>query len=396
MFDDLRRRLKWSIAGAGTPSSGWRRKTGNRLYFCPAIRSRATRRKCGFVKQQLNRPRHLERAAIADRCGVGSARQTDAAGCMAFVKLDDASGQVEVSVFAELFDACRNKIKEDSLLVIEAKVSYDDYSGGNRIVADKVLDLAEARSRFCQKLALKMNGIRPTASSSAVIWSHSRPKAARWRSTTATTMRNARADAGAEWRVTLRKELLDQPQGLARRRRGQSSIDGLPAMAGRPRLFLHRLFGFVGGLFHRFPGFTRNFAGFFHRAGRSSGFVGHLIAGGPGGIQCCLAGSHGCIGGMGRRSVWPNRPPVWPIVWLAPWAAPCRWFRQEQGPTRQMPAIRSMFFLLVPLGAGRRWPWGCGDQRMSHCFRRPADCGLCCRESRSAAGSVADVRPSRQ
>jgi len=44
------------------------------------------------------------------------------------------------------------------LLVISAKVSRDDYSGGMRIVAEKVLDLAAARHEFARRLRLKLNG----------------------------------------------------------------------------------------------------------------------------------------------------------------------------------------------------------------------------------------------
>ena len=65
---------------------------------------------------------------------------------------------VEVSVFNELYEAERAKIVTDEVLVIEGKVSYDDFSGGNRVVADKLMTLGEARARFARHLLLKMNG----------------------------------------------------------------------------------------------------------------------------------------------------------------------------------------------------------------------------------------------
>ncbi|MBB5020195.1 DNA polymerase-3 subunit alpha [Chitinivorax tropicus] len=79
-------------------------------------------------------------------------------GRMAFVKLDDGSEPVDISVFSELFDASRNKIKEDALLVVKANVRHDEYSGGVRIIADSLFELAEARSQFAKRLALRMNG----------------------------------------------------------------------------------------------------------------------------------------------------------------------------------------------------------------------------------------------
>jgi DNA polymerase-3 subunit alpha len=65
---------------------------------------------------------------------------------------------IEVSVFNELFEAERAKIVTDEVLVVEGKVSYDEFSGGNRVVADKLMTLGEARARFARHLLLRMNG----------------------------------------------------------------------------------------------------------------------------------------------------------------------------------------------------------------------------------------------
>lgn len=77
-------------------------------------------------------------------------------GRIAFLELDDGEAKVEVSVFSTVFDQYRHKLKEDSLLIIEAKVSEDRYSGGTRIVADTIYDLHEARTRFAQALTLTL------------------------------------------------------------------------------------------------------------------------------------------------------------------------------------------------------------------------------------------------
>jgi len=79
-------------------------------------------------------------------------------GKMCIVLLDDASKQLEVTVFNELWEAERNKIREDDLLLIEGKVQNDEYSGGLRISADKLLTLGEARARFARVLKLSLNG----------------------------------------------------------------------------------------------------------------------------------------------------------------------------------------------------------------------------------------------
>ncbi|PWB52314.1 MAG: DNA polymerase III subunit alpha [Nitrosomonadales bacterium] len=79
-------------------------------------------------------------------------------GKMAFITLDDGSGRQDVSVFSELFDGNRELLKEDQLLIVEGKVSKDDYAGGFRVVAEKLLGLAGARTRFAKAMLLKCNG----------------------------------------------------------------------------------------------------------------------------------------------------------------------------------------------------------------------------------------------
>ena len=79
-------------------------------------------------------------------------------GKMAFVLLDDGTQPREVMVYSEVLDANRGKIVTDEVLVVEAKVSNDDFSGGLRIIADRLLSLGEARGRFARALQLRING----------------------------------------------------------------------------------------------------------------------------------------------------------------------------------------------------------------------------------------------
>jgi DNA polymerase-3 subunit alpha len=77
---------------------------------------------------------------------------------MLILLLDDATAQVEVMIFNELYEQHRHLLREDALLVIEGKVNRDDYSGGVRVTADRIEDLAGARTRFAQGLRLACNG----------------------------------------------------------------------------------------------------------------------------------------------------------------------------------------------------------------------------------------------
>src|SRR5262249_1643966 len=79
-------------------------------------------------------------------------------GRMMVVLLDDASAQVEISVFNELFEKHRDKLKEDALLVVSGKVQRDEFSGGLRVLAEDLLDLDALRSRYAARLRIVMNG----------------------------------------------------------------------------------------------------------------------------------------------------------------------------------------------------------------------------------------------
>src|SRR5262245_25685128 len=79
-------------------------------------------------------------------------------GRMMVVMLDDASAQVEISVFNELFEKHRDKLKEDALLVVCGRVQDDQFSGGMRVLAEELLDLDSLRARYAARLKISMNG----------------------------------------------------------------------------------------------------------------------------------------------------------------------------------------------------------------------------------------------
>jgi DNA polymerase-3 subunit alpha len=111
-----------------------------------------------FVKRRLGQLEPQREPVLLAGVVMSTRTQMTRRGKMAVVVLDDGSTQLEVTVFNELWEAERAKIKEDELLMVEGKVQKDDYSGGLRITADKLYTLAEARGRFARSLRLTMNG----------------------------------------------------------------------------------------------------------------------------------------------------------------------------------------------------------------------------------------------
>jgi DNA polymerase-3 subunit alpha len=93
-------------------------------------------------------------------CGVlsGVRAMMTRRGKMVFAVLDDGTAQVEISIFNELYEKHRNRLREDQLLIVHGKVSNDEYSGGMRIVADSLFDLQLAREARARSLRIRLNG----------------------------------------------------------------------------------------------------------------------------------------------------------------------------------------------------------------------------------------------
>ncbi len=112
----------------------------------------------GFAKKQLDSLEPSRDPVMLAGIAVSLRTQMTRRGKMLILLLDDATAQVEVVIFNELYEQSRHLLKDDALLVIEGKVNRDDYSGGVRVTAERIYDLAGARTRFAQGLRLACNG----------------------------------------------------------------------------------------------------------------------------------------------------------------------------------------------------------------------------------------------
>ena len=75
---------------------------------------------------------------------------------MGFITLDDRSGRIEASLFAEAFNSAQALLQTDALVVVEGEVSNDDFSGGLRLRAKRVMSLEEARTGLADSLRLRV------------------------------------------------------------------------------------------------------------------------------------------------------------------------------------------------------------------------------------------------
>ncbi len=77
---------------------------------------------------------------------------------MGFITLDDRSARIEASLFADAFAGAQALLQTDALVVVEGEVSHDDFSGGLRLRAKRVMSLEEARTGLAESLRLQVAG----------------------------------------------------------------------------------------------------------------------------------------------------------------------------------------------------------------------------------------------
>jgi len=75
-----------------------------------------------------------------------------------FVSIEDHSGRVEVALFDEAWSLYADMLNKDEIIVIDGRVSTDDFSGGYRMTAQKVMTLSDAKSRFARGIQVSLRG----------------------------------------------------------------------------------------------------------------------------------------------------------------------------------------------------------------------------------------------
>ena len=63
---------------------------------------------------------------------------------MAFVTLDDRTARIEVTIFSDTLNKCRDILIKDALLMVEGQVIHDDFSGDLKMRAESLSNLEEA------------------------------------------------------------------------------------------------------------------------------------------------------------------------------------------------------------------------------------------------------------
>ncbi|MEL0166870.1 MAG: DNA polymerase III subunit alpha [Pseudomonadaceae bacterium] len=127
-----------------------------------------------------------------------------------FVTLDDRSARIEVSLFSEAYNAAQALLQKDAMLVVEGEVAVDDFSGGMRVRAKRVMSLEEARTGLLDSVRVNLDGTRHDAGA----LTRMAGLLQQYRGGCPVTIEYQRADAAAllrlgdEWRVEPADDLL--------------------------------------------------------------------------------------------------------------------------------------------------------------------------------------------
>jgi DNA polymerase-3 subunit alpha len=130
---------------------------------------------------------------------------------LAFTVLDDRSGRIEMSVFADVYEQHKAKIFKDAVLVVEGEVQPDEYTGALKMRVAQIYTMDDARRRFADCLQIEVCGdgmSRDLARRLKMLLEPHRregcPVAIAYRSNAA----EGRLVLGADWRVAPSDELL--------------------------------------------------------------------------------------------------------------------------------------------------------------------------------------------
>jgi len=90
---------------------------------------------------------------------VSARTQNSRRGRMCVIVLDDGTAQLELTIYAELYDRKRALLREDTLVFVLGKVRYDDFRERLTVNVDDLMDLAEARARAAARLRIEVDGV---------------------------------------------------------------------------------------------------------------------------------------------------------------------------------------------------------------------------------------------
>ncbi|BAH83055.1 DNA polymerase III subunit alpha [Candidatus Ishikawella capsulata] len=76
--------------------------------------------------------------------------------------LEDHSGSLEVIIFSDILEIYQPLLKKDNILIINGKIQYDNFRKRQQIVAQKIMNLKEARKKYVRGISLWLTSSQVT------------------------------------------------------------------------------------------------------------------------------------------------------------------------------------------------------------------------------------------
>lgn len=136
---------------------------------------------------------------------------------MAIVKIEDRKDIIEVAVFSEVFEEARPLLVKDQLLIIDGEVSTDEFSGGLRMSARRILDLSMARCEYGKSIlidATQHKNLEETLPALQFALSRFQEGSCRVFIDFQNTEGRAKMVLGEEWKVAPKNELISALQQI--------------------------------------------------------------------------------------------------------------------------------------------------------------------------------------
>jgi len=113
-----------------------------------------------FTTDRINELRPTGKNQMATAAGViTSIRliQTKRGDRMAVVTIEDASAQIDVLCFADVYQKYRELLTKDKLVVVEGEISLDEFNGNNRMICRELFSMDQARERYAKYLKILLS-----------------------------------------------------------------------------------------------------------------------------------------------------------------------------------------------------------------------------------------------
>ncbi|MCP3679696.1 MAG: DNA polymerase III subunit alpha [Gammaproteobacteria bacterium] len=106
---------------------------------------------------QLNLSRYANQSIISAGLVAGIRTAITKRGDkMAHITLDDGQGRFDITLFSDLYQTYKELLTTDSLVIIEADITFDKFRQNYRLNCKQLFNLAQARETFAKQLLLRV------------------------------------------------------------------------------------------------------------------------------------------------------------------------------------------------------------------------------------------------